>query len=545
MIEGAFLSEVPKFQIIHPQSELLLEHINSAIPEGSSPITSENGRFNKKGKTLSEDLYGTFLKRTNNNFKEMLNICRDAEQQIQMDEESGDNKEILKVIRSIRGKVVYNAHKTFAEKQMLIDNFGDKSASNIMWYAKIAKLDARTDVYDEATQIALEKQHIDIELTKRNKQLEKENDQIISDDHEVTSIQEQSNEESKNSSLSTKTKIKNNLELIIRNAKDKAHKFIDTLVKPTTRRKIISGALATLLSGGAVYETVTNLDNIRSVLTNLSKNTVALTNNITEDKKPLIKSTQKYRSNSEVHVKNNYETREPKDLFSMEYMNSTDEIPQEQQSKKNKNFQQIDISNESLIMVDSKHPLTKEYIDKEIVPNLITIKEKYPNIRVMNEKTQINEICGDDLNTMLMDAESIAIGITIRSAFRSFEQQQIAFSQATDKTVVAIPGESQHHTGLAIDFTSPEIGNIVDVNSGFGNTKAGKWLVDNAYKYGFVLSYTNNHDGIHNEDWHYFYVGKDLALIWHNSRLAGENIDIFELQEQFALTQSTLVAMSP
>ena len=199
--------------------------------------------------------------------------------------------------------------------------------------------------------------------------------------------------------------------------------------------------------------------------------------------------------------------------------------------------QKLDIPAESLLIVDSQHPLTEEFIKMMIEPNLITIIDRYPEIPVINSGTQILAPCGDDLNDMLETARSEGIDITVRSAFRSYYQQQVAYDQATDKTSVNLPGESQHHTGLAIDFTSPEVGNIVGIYSGFNQSQAGLWLAAHAYQFGFVLSYTNNHDGIRNEDWHYFYVGRDLAQIWHDRRAAGENIDLFALQEQYSKTQ--------
>jgi len=192
----------------------------------------------------------------------------------------------------------------------------------------------------------------------------------------------------------------------------------------------------------------------------------------------------------------------------------------------------------ALFIIDSKHPISRDFIKKEVEPDLINIKENYPNIRVVNEKIQINRVCGENLNAMMVAAENEGVIITIRSAYRSFDQQVIAYKKATDKKVVTIPGVSQHHTGLAIDFTSPEIGNVVDINAGFGNTKAGKWLMENAWQYGFVLSYTNNHDGIKNEDWHYYSIGKDLAKVWHDQRQVDTRYDLFVLQSELSFLNS-------
>ena len=58
------------------------------------------------------------------------------------------------------------------------------------------------------------------------------------------------------------------------------------------------------------------------------------------------------------------------------------------------------------------------------------------------------------------------------------------------------PGTSQHHSGLALDFTSYGIGKLIDIGLHFESTKAGTWLAEHAWEYGFVRSYTGSHDGI-------------------------------------------------
>ncbi len=76
---------------------------------------------------------------------------------------------------------------------------------------------------------------------------------------------------------------------------------------------------------------------------------------------------------------------------------------------------------------------------------------------------------------------------------------------------VAYPGTSEHQLGLALDI----------VDSGFReldwaqeNTQTQKWLMENSYKYGFILRYPYDKmdvTGINYEPWHYRYVGKEAA----------------------------------
>ena len=63
-----------------------------------------------------------------------------------------------------------------------------------------------------------------------------------------------------------------------------------------------------------------------------------------------------------------------------------------------------------------------------------------------------------------------------------------------------------------IDFSSNEIGDRL--GDEFANTKASKWLIANAYKYGFVLSFPKGSESITGykfESWHYRYVGVQYA----------------------------------
>lgn len=195
----------------------------------------------------------------------------------------------------------------------------------------------------------------------------------------------------------------------------------------------------------------------------------------------------------------------------------------------------IFIPTPSLRIVDSSNPMSLSTINSEIMPNLVNVKDSSSNIRVLNDNIMLDKTCLEDLNDLFVAINKENISLYIKSGFRSISTQEIAYSQAKDKSAVAVPGTSQHHTGLAIDFTSPEVNNIVDSSANFANSKAGNWLLAHAWEYGFVLPYTNGHDGIQNEDWHYFYVGKDLAEIWKDYQMVGDTeMDLFALQRIYS-----------
>ncbi len=198
---------------------------------------------------------------------------------------------------------------------------------------------------------------------------------------------------------------------------------------------------------------------------------------------------------------------------------------------------QIQINPQLLRIVDQQHPIAEQEVKTKIEPNLVKIVDYIKNINLINNKARINQICVEDLSQLADSAQSDGIKLTIHDSYRDFYAQRQAYNQAPTKTVVTQPGYSQHHTGLAIDFTTPEIRNIIDVNSGFADTSAGRWLNQNAWKYGFVQSYTNGHDGIKNEPWHYLYVGREIAKDWYDSRQINPDIDIFQILQKYPSNQ--------
>ena len=79
------------------------------------------------------------------------------------------------------------------------------------------------------------------------------------------------------------------------------------------------------------------------------------------------------------------------------------------------------------------------------------------------------------------------------------------------KKSVAIPGTSEHATGLAVDIISTKYGELDEKQ---GDTEEQKWLMEHCSEYGFVLRFPqdkSNITGIIYEPWHYRYVGVDAA----------------------------------
>jgi LAS superfamily LD-carboxypeptidase LdcB len=152
-----------------------------------------------------------------------------------------------------------------------------------------------------------------------------------------------------------------------------------------------------------------------------------------------------------------------------------------------------------------------------IPPSLTEIDSEYV---YNNDKIhQIHTQALPFLIGLIQAAEENEITLKIISAYRSFGTQglvktgyTVTYGAGTANQFSADQGYSEHQLGTALDFTTPETGEDF---SEFEKTKAFEWLLKNAYKYGFILSYPKNNDYYQFEPWHWRFVGAALANILH------------------------------
>ena len=77
----------------------------------------------------------------------------------------------------------------------------------------------------------------------------------------------------------------------------------------------------------------------------------------------------------------------------------------------------------------------------------------------------------------------------------------------------ALPGQSEHHAGLAVDFVDSTL-NL----DAFVYTQAFAWLSQNAYRFGFILRYPEGKESVTGycyEPWHFRFVGREAATEMH------------------------------
>lgn len=147
------------------------------------------------------------------------------------------------------------------------------------------------------------------------------------------------------------------------------------------------------------------------------------------------------------------------------------------------------------------------------------VKIDKENIPTLNNHIMLRKNVSKNLKQMIENMKKQDLFVKVVSGYRSFNHQLALYqsrvkrdgSKYADRQV-ARPGHSEHQLGTAVDLTSASVLN--GTYSSFEYTPSAKWLEENSYKYGFVLSYPKDSEevtGYNYEAWHFRYVGKEAA----------------------------------
>lgn len=145
------------------------------------------------------------------------------------------------------------------------------------------------------------------------------------------------------------------------------------------------------------------------------------------------------------------------------------------------------------------------------------VPEDYVVKLVSIEGYRFDSVGRNALQLMLLDCREAGFYCTINNTYRSKATQQYMWDRSVAQYMAqgmtreeanaetgkstAIPGHSEHQTGLAVDLN--------------GSNETYAWLAENCWDYGFILRYPDNKTditGIIYEPWHFRYVGTELAL---------------------------------
>ena len=175
------------------------------------------------------------------------------------------------------------------------------------------------------------------------------------------------------------------------------------------------------------------------------------------------------------------------------------------------------------------------FLPEDYVADLVELSSTYAT-----SNNRVDRSCYEALKEMIKACNK-ASGhrVCVISSYRTLEHQQKLFKKQVDKNlkkgysqeeaerlaaqVVAVPGTSEHHSGLAVDIIDSCCSwDLDEVQAGLPGQQ---WLMEHSWEYGFILRYpegTTDSTGIIYEPWHYRYVGKELAKELHDLGLTLE-----------------------
>lgn len=179
----------------------------------------------------------------------------------------------------------------------------------------------------------------------------------------------------------------------------------------------------------------------------------------------------------------------------------------------------IQNSTNVMALVNKEFYLPEDYTPEDLVRPDVTFS--FGEVEI--EKSLMRKEAAEALEKMFTAAAKNGIELYAISGYRSYSRQKSLFEAEVNRVgiekaaeAVAIPGASEHQSGLAMDISSKS--NKFYLNEAFADTTEGKWLKDNAHRFGFILRYPKEKIDITNymyEPWHFRYVGIKAATIMY------------------------------
>ncbi|MCL6602145.1 MAG: M15 family metallopeptidase [Paenibacillus sp.] len=169
-----------------------------------------------------------------------------------------------------------------------------------------------------------------------------------------------------------------------------------------------------------------------------------------------------------------------------------------------------------LLLVNKDYPVHEEGVKSDIV-NLAEHTELTQGYGLPGHNIYLSKHVAQAFKSMVKAAGKEGVNhFVISSGYRDFEKQEELYR---DKgSAYALPaGYSEHNLGLSLDIGSTE--------TEMSQADEGKWLQENAWKYGFILRYPKDKaelTGIQYEPWHFRYVGLPHSAIMQEKDLVLE-----------------------
>lgn len=227
-------------------------------------------------------------------------------------------------------------------------------------------------------------------------------------------------------------------------------------------------------------------------------------------------------------------------LGGCEQFNPESNIQSSQSSETSSSIESLTPEEEQKIAEEAEHQAMLDALpdvstndwNLELVNNWTKIDESIERpLSPLPNGLLVDERIIEDYNAMTEAGKEAGHDIIAVSTYRSVELQTTNYNNSIQKYIdeghtqeeavkltedyIAIPGGSEHHTGLAIDVMDTEWLNTgKGLIAEFDTQESQQWLVEHATEYGFVLRFPKGKEaetGIEYESWHFRYVGKENA----------------------------------
>ncbi|MEK5257434.1 M15 family metallopeptidase [Paenibacillus sp. RS8] len=169
-----------------------------------------------------------------------------------------------------------------------------------------------------------------------------------------------------------------------------------------------------------------------------------------------------------------------------------------------------------LLLVNKQYPVHEDSVKSDIV-TLYDQKDLVQGYGLLDTSIRLSESVALKFNKMIKAAEKDGVNhFLISSGYRDFDEQEKLYEEKGSD--YALPAQySEHNLGLSLDIGSSQ--------AEMSKAPEGKWLQNNAWKYGFILRYPKDKTeitGIKYEPWHFRYVGLPHSAIIHEKGIVLE-----------------------
>jgi len=167
-----------------------------------------------------------------------------------------------------------------------------------------------------------------------------------------------------------------------------------------------------------------------------------------------------------------------------------------------------------LYLVNRRYVLSRQYEPPDLVAPRVSGGDKAGNLLRQEAALALEEL--------FTEASAQGYELVASSGYRSYKKQATIWDNKVKQAgrrkaalYVAPPGASEHQLGLAMDLARKSNGHL---NAAFGKSEEGRWVADNAHRFGYIVRYREKWTeitGYADEPWHIRYVGKEHAQAIH------------------------------